>query len=120
MQITQRVIYGTLALRELSRSGGTLSGDDIARRLNISIPYAVKVLQLLRSGGLVDARKGTQGGYFLVKSLHQTPVLDLIRAVDGGLVDDDPGDSKDMAAIRKKLRYNLIHRGLGRPVSSLL
>jgi Rrf2 family iron-sulfur cluster assembly transcriptional regulator len=116
MQFTKRVIYAFEALGEFAKAG-QLSNDDIARRLDIAFPYALKITGALTKGGLLKSKQGAQGGYTLAKPLDKVTQAEVIRVVDKGFFDDDPADDEPMAAIRRKLRKQAGWTG---PVTSVL
>jgi Rrf2 family protein len=53
--------------------------SDVAR---IPMGYASKVLQDLAQAGIVDSRRGPNGGFRLMRSPAKTTVLEVINAVD--------------------------------------
>jgi len=120
MQIKKPTIYAIQALREYQSTQDILTTPDIARRLDISIAYATKVNRALVEGGFVEAIRGSMGGHRLAKDLRKIPIAELIGQIDGGLLDEEPGETKDMLDIRRKLRDTLAERGWGKPVASLL
>ena len=49
--------------------------------------YMVQILGLLREGGLIDSRRGKQGGYKLAKSPEQITLFEIVKLVDGALLE---------------------------------
>jgi len=119
MQITKPVIYGVQILRELSRES-PLTAEEIAKRVNISIPYSAKVCASLKRAGLLVASRASGVGWSLAKPLDKTTIAEMIQGVEGGLIDDLEGETRDMKAIRRKLRELLSQDGWGLPLSSLV
>ena len=119
MQVTIPVIYGIQALREFAK-GEMLTNEEIAKRLDIAISYAVKVNRGLKMAGILHAVRGAQGGYSLVKPLAQVQIAELVNGMEGRLLPPEQSDTKDMAAIRGRLRDKLIDGGWRQPVSSIL
>jgi Rrf2 family protein len=54
----------------------------IAQATSAAPGYLVKVLQALAKAGILAARRGSQGGFQLMRPAAQLSVLEVIRAVD--------------------------------------
>ncbi len=119
MRIKKKVIYAMQALREY-QGAKTLTSLGLAQRLDISISYATEVNRLLTVAGFLQASRGSMGGHDLARDPAKIPIAELIEKIDGGLLEDETGETEDMLAIRAKLREALTSKGWGRPVSSLL
>ena len=120
MEIKRPTIYAIQALREYQNAKQPLTRTDIAQRLDISIAYSTKIHRILIEAGFLEGIRGPQGGHRLVKDLTKTTIAELIRQIDGGLLEDEGGETKDMLAIRRKLRRALGGKGWGEPASELL
>lgn len=48
--------------------------------------YLVQILNELRNAGLINSRRGKQGGYSLARDPEQITLADIIRAIDGELL----------------------------------
>jgi Rrf2 family protein len=83
MNINARSDYAIRALVELSR--GTTSSREIAQRQDISHQFLAAILTDLRKGGLVEARRGSGGGYRLALEPESISLADVIRTIDGPL-----------------------------------
>ena len=85
--------YGLICLLELASSDRMLQAAAIAARHGLSPHYLAVVLSELRRLGLVQSRKGKNGGYRLLCDPRQLNLLDLYRALAGGgeQVAADPG-----------------------------
>src|SRR5258708_35673147 len=68
MKITAQEEYGLRCLLWFARIGPekSLTIPDIAAAENLSVPYAAKLLSVLRQGGLIESARGRNGGYRLV------------------------------------------------------
>ncbi len=53
--------------------------------------YMVQILGELREGGLVNSRRGKQGGYTLARSPELITLFDIIELVDGALLEYGSG-----------------------------
>jgi Rrf2 family transcriptional regulator, nitric oxide-sensitive transcriptional repressor len=55
---------------------------DIAEGIQAAPGYLVKVLQELASRGILSARRGSQGGFVLLRNPDSLSVLEVISAID--------------------------------------
>jgi len=101
MQISPLTIYAIQALQELKKNG-PLQGEEIARRLDISSAYAKKTLHALRQAGLVRNSRQTCGYMVVGRPL----LLQVLEATEG-ILPDQAGETKDMMAIRRRLRERI-------------
>lgn len=70
------------ALVELAREpAATLSVVELARRQQLPQPMLEQILLRLRRAGLVEARRGRQGGYRLAKQAETLPLALVLQAV---------------------------------------
>jgi Rrf2 family protein len=65
---------------------GPLSLAEVARRQGISQAYLEQIAIALRRAGLLQSRRGAQGGYFLVSAPEATTAGDVIRALEGSIL----------------------------------
>lgn len=90
MQISSQVDYAVRAMTELA---ATYTHDPLRRettetlagRQGIPFHYLERILGRLRKAGLVDSRRGADGGYRLAKAPEEITVADIIRVLDGPL-----------------------------------
>ena len=86
MKISTRGEYGLRALMELGMDAGTaLSLRDIAERQQISLDYLEQIVPALKGAGLIQSKRGAQGGYFLARAPEEITVYDALRALEGSL-----------------------------------
>jgi len=88
MKVTALEEYGLRCMILLAKSceeGRTLSIADISAREGLSIPYAGKLLMILRKGGLVSAERGRQGGYSLTRRPEEIRLKDVFDALGESL-----------------------------------
>ena len=87
MHLTGRTDYALRAALELAAaSDGPLTTEELAQRQAIPTSYLGAILAELRKAGLVNARRGPEGGWTLSRPADQTSLADVMRAVDGALV----------------------------------
>lgn len=80
------------ALVELAREPAlTLSVAELARRQQLPQPMLEQILLRLRRAGLVEARRGRQGGYRLLLQAEMLPLARVLQAVEARL--EDPRSS---------------------------
>lgn len=65
------------------RAGTIRRIDDLAAAENISANYLVQILNELRNAGLVNSRRGKNGGYLLVRDPSEITLLEIVRAIEG-------------------------------------
>lgn len=57
--------------------------EEIAQKLNIPKEFVSKILQNLTSSGIVDSKKGKNGGFTLAKDANKIKLIDIVKAIDG-------------------------------------
>jgi Rrf2 family cysteine metabolism transcriptional repressor len=85
MQISQKGIYAVEAVFDLAErnSPEPVRIADIARRRNIPQKFLEIILASLKQAGLVDSRRGAEGGYLLVRSPQEITVGEVLRVIEG-------------------------------------
>lgn len=61
--------------------------EEIAGRESIPSNYLVQILIELKSKGLIQSRRGKAGGYTLARAPRDITVGDVVRAVDGEIIE---------------------------------
>ena len=91
MRISSLEEYGLRCMMALTRIGqnGQLSIPDIAKSEGLSVPYASKLLSILRKEKLVTAVRGRGGGFCISRSAADITLLDVITALGGPMIDPD-------------------------------
>jgi Rrf2 family protein len=89
MRITAVEEYGLRCLLALARQGTTsqLSISEIAEKEGLSIPYASKLLGILRKAGLVVAARGRSGGFSIARAPKEITMYEVLTALGGPLID---------------------------------
>ena len=105
MRLTARVDYAlraacALAAAEASAPGTWSTSDQVAEAEGVPQRFLEAILRDLRRSGVVDSRRGQDGGHRLAVAAGEVSLADLIRAVDGPL-----------AMIRGTRPENLDYRG---------
>ncbi|MEV1083815.1 Rrf2 family transcriptional regulator [Streptomyces sp. NPDC050211] len=88
MRISARADYAVRAVLELAvhHGDGPVKAETIATVQDIPHKFLEGILGDLRRAGLVDSRRGGNGGYRLARDAAAITVADVIRAVDGPIV----------------------------------
>ena len=89
MRISALEEYGLRCLLSLAQAGcdRQLSISDMAQKEGISVPYASKLLSVLRKTGLVRAVRGRGGGFCLARPASEINLLEVITGLGGPLID---------------------------------
>ncbi|WP_462185778.1 MULTISPECIES: RrF2 family transcriptional regulator [unclassified Frankia] len=86
MQISARADYALRALLTLAASNGRLvKGEALAAAQDLPLRFLENILTDLRRAGLVQSRRGADGGYQLSLPPDRITIATVIRATDGPL-----------------------------------
>ena len=85
MFLTRECDYGVRTIRALA-CGEKKTVKTICEMEEIPDQYAYKILKKLEHAKLVQGIRGRDGGYQLVKPLNQITLLDIVSAIDDGLL----------------------------------
>ena len=87
MNLSQKCQYAVRAILELSMKygQGAVPASEIAASQAIPQRFLEVIMNELRSTGLVESRRGVQGGYYLGRPPKEITVGQVIRLVDGPL-----------------------------------
>ncbi len=86
MKLTVKLDYACRALAQLAKrfEGAEVSSiEELARVEVIPAKYLAQILGELRNGGLVESRRGKQGGYLLAKAPDQITLYDVVTLIEG-------------------------------------
>ena len=83
MKITALEEYGLRCVVRLAKTpgGGPLTVADIAAAEGLTVPYAGKLLSVLRQSGLVESVRGRSGGYVLSRPASEIPVEEVLSVL---------------------------------------
>jgi len=85
VKLSLKVEYACRVLAQLGRFYGQeqwVHIDELARAESIPANYLVQILNELRNGGLIQSRRGKQGGYALAKTPKNVTLDDIVRVMD--------------------------------------
>ena len=88
MRVSAKELYGLRAMTEMARhfDRGPISLAEVSRTQGISLDYLEQIAASLRKAGLLESRRGAQGGYLLTRSPGTITAGDVIRALDGSIL----------------------------------
>jgi len=87
VRISAKADYAVRATVELASApeGIPVKGDALARAQGIPQKFLENILGELRHAGLVESRRGQEGGYWLARAPAEVTAADVMRAVEGPL-----------------------------------
>ena len=88
MRVSAKVDYAVRAAVELAaaqEAGRPVKAEALARAQDIPVKFLENILQGLRQAGLVESRRGPDGGHLLARPAAEIALADVIRAIDGPL-----------------------------------
>jgi len=91
VRISAKVDYAVRACIELAVAQGSagaarpVKAEALARAQEIPVKFLENILQGLRQAGLVESRRGPDGGHLLARPAAEIALADIIRAIDGPL-----------------------------------
>ena len=85
MFLTKECDYGIRTIRALA-DGEKKTVESICVLEHIPVQYAYKILKKLERAGFVQSIRGRDGGYQLVKPLHQITLYGIVSAIDENLL----------------------------------
>jgi Rrf2 family protein len=88
MQFSAREYYGLRAMAEWARrhGDGPVSVAEVAEAEGLPVPYLEQIIPSLRASGLLVSTRGAHGGYALARPPQEVSVADVIRALEGEIV----------------------------------
>lgn len=87
MRVSAKVDYAVRAAVELATApeGRLVTAETVATAQGIPLKFLGNILQSLRQAGLVESRRGVDGGHRLARTPGDIAIAEVIRAVDGPL-----------------------------------
>jgi Rrf2 family protein len=120
MRVSAKADYAVRAMVELAASSSSAEapakGEVIAAAQKVPMRFLENILGELRVHGLVQSRRGADGGYWLAKPADEITLAEIIRAVEGPLATvrgeaadeiDYPGASAPLREVWLALRVNI-------------
>ena len=119
--MTVKLEYACRALVQLAKryeDSGVSSIEELANVEKIPAKYLAQILSELRNGGLVESRRGKQGGYLLARSPDQISISDVISLIESEIfsksssVSGDSGEAIAKAWAEIQERFEEIVRSI--------
>ena len=87
MRVSAKTDYALRAAVELAShpAGVPVKGERLATSQSIPLRFLENILLQLRHAGIVESRRGAEGGYRLARPAEEISLADVIRAIDGPL-----------------------------------
>src|SRR6266511_889712 len=85
MRITAKADYAIRASLELAAAedGEPIKGERLADAQEIPLQFLEHILLELKHAGIVRARRGAKGGYWLARPADDITIAEVVRAVEG-------------------------------------
>ncbi len=84
MRVSAKADYAVRAAAELAAAEeGPIKGERLADAQDIPLQFLEHILLELKHAGIVRARRGAKGGYWLARPADDVTVADIVRAVEG-------------------------------------
>jgi Rrf2 family protein len=84
MRVSAKADYAVRAAAELAAAEeGPVKGERLAEAQDIPLQFLEHILLELKHQGIVRARRGAKGGYWLARPAEEVSVADVVRAVEG-------------------------------------
>ena len=110
MRVSAKADYAVRAAAELAAAeaaeDGPVKGERLATAQDIPLQFLEHILLELKHQGLVRARRGAKGGYWLARPADEVTVADVVRAVEGPIanVQSMPPETIEYAGNAEALR----------------
>jgi Rrf2 family protein len=108
MRISAKADYAVRAALELAASPERqpVKGERLAEAQGIPLQFLEHILLELKHAGLIQARRGARGGYWLTRDPAEITIADVIRAVEGPLANIHENAPEDLhyAGAAERLR----------------
>jgi Rrf2 family protein len=96
MRVSAKADYAVRAAAELAAvKDEPVKGEKLAEAQDIPLQFLEHILLELKHHGIVRARRGAKGGYWLAKPADEVTIADIIRAVEGPLASVRGGPPED-------------------------
>src|SRR2546423_9782929 len=111
MRVSAKADYAVRAAIELAANADAehpLKGESIGEAQGIPLPFLQNILAELRHAGIVNSKRGADGGHWLTRPADDITIAEVIRAVEGPL-----------ASVRGETPEELAYRGEAEPLQAV-
>lgn len=87
MKISTKGRYAVRLMIDIAQhsNGESISLKDISKRQDISLKYLEQIVNMLAKAGFLKSRRGSQGGYKLLRKPEEYTIGDILRVTEGEL-----------------------------------
>ena len=87
MKISTKGRYGLIAIMDMAifSKSDIVTLKSISERQNISERYLEQIFSALKKGGIVKAKNGPPGGYYLDEESYEFTIYDILKILEGNL-----------------------------------
>jgi len=86
-RLSQKADYGLILLSTLRAAKKPISVSQIATKHKISPKFLAQIALDLKKAGYLISKEGVSGGYTLAKKANEIKILDILKSLDGELVE---------------------------------
>lgn len=107
MRVSAKADYAVRAAAELAAADeGPVKGEKLAEAQDIPLQFLEHILLELKHAGIVRARRGAKGGYWLARPADDVTIADVVRAVEGPIahVQSSPPEAIEYRGNAKHLK----------------
>lgn len=85
MRISMKTDYGLIALKHMAnqRGDGLVNAKELAARFNLPPNLLAKILQSLSQSGIIEAQKGSGGGYRMARESESVTLTEIFESIEG-------------------------------------
>ena len=113
MKLSVKVNYACRVLAQIARLHGTgelAHVETLANAEDVPANYLAQILSELRDGGLITSRRGKQGGYALARSPEQITLFDIVKLVEGDILDCNDDNNRGQSTRRLQLIWDEVRQ----------
>lgn len=112
MILNKEELYAIKLLLSFEQEGYICSLGDFSEKIGISKPYVYKIVRKLKEAGLIGSHKGSNGGYYLTRSLSKISLFDVHTALHNKLDNNYHQYDKSYMNSKMKIKLNNIDRNI--------
>lgn len=112
MKISVKIDYACRVLAEMARMHGSnelAQIDHLAKTEAVPANFLAQILGELRNGGLITSKRGIQGGYALARDPEQISLYDIVKVIDGELIEFSGNSEGRSGSVMKNIWGEVRH-----------
>jgi len=85
MRISMKTDYGLIALKHMAaqKGNGLVNAKELAGMFNLPPNLLAKILQSLSQSGIIEAQKGSGGGYRIARNPEDITLTEIFESIEG-------------------------------------